>query len=43
MAQYKEKYGKLYASKEKLWVLPKTFLIPKASPLYVSTRILVAG
>ena len=34
MAQYKDKYGKFFASKEKLWVLPGTFTVPKSSPLY---------
>ena len=29
----KSKYGQLYASKEKLWLLNKAFLTPKASPL----------
>lgn len=40
MAQYKDKYGKFYASKEKLWVLIGTFLVPKASPLHVCILIL---
>ena len=33
------KKGKFYASKDKLWAQHNTFLVPKASPLYV--RILL--
>lgn len=34
--QERGKYGKKYASKEKLWIQMQTFTLPKGSPLYVS-------
>ena len=34
--QYKGKYGKYHASKEKLYTLLGTFMAPKASPLNAS-------
>ena len=37
------KKGKFYASKDKLWTLPVTFLVPKASPLYVIILLPVTG
>ena len=35
-AQFKGKYGKVYASKDKLYVQKSAFMIPKASPLQAS-------
>ena len=35
--QSRGKYGKLHASNEKLWIKKQVFLLPKASPLYVSS------
>ena len=33
---HKDKYHKCYASKEKLYVVPTAFIIPKSSPIKVS-------
>ena len=38
MAQTKGKYGKLYASKEKILVQQQGFSVPKASPLQVIAK-----
>ena len=34
--QYKDKYGKYHASKEKLYALHGAFMTPKASPINAS-------
>ena len=35
-SQSRGKYGKLHASKEKLWTQMHPFILPKGSPIYVS-------
>ena len=35
-SQSRGKYGKLHASKEKLWTQMHAFILPKGSPIYVS-------
>ena len=34
-SQSRGKYGKLHASRDKLWAEMSSFFLPKASPLYV--------
>ena len=36
--QYKDKYGKYHASKEKLYALHGAFMTPKASPINASVN-----
>ena len=36
-SNYDGKYGKLHLSKEKVWTINGAFIVPKASPLHVSS------